>query len=335
MKGCDDYGATIQLYLDRELCGPDLDDFRAHLKKCEACRKEFEAEERLSVVLHRSRPLYSAPDALRARVMQTAKSFPPTASLPAVRLSKRVATILAWPLQAAGRGAHNCGALVAAIPLVAGGFLILPGIMQRSHANSYIAAAIAAHRSFLNGRLPLEVQSGSPSVVTAWFAGKVPFTFHLPSSAKESEHQQAYQLTGARLVNYKGGYAALVAYQMQQQKISLLVSSSRSAVAAGGEEVPSGGIIFHNSKQADFNVITWSNHGLTYALVSSLPGSGRQSCMVCHQNMADGGHFSAHRWTDQSERGDSRIPRQISMTFHSSKNHDERGRCAYKHMRMR
>ncbi len=77
----------------------------------------------------------------------------------------------------------------------------------------------------------------------------------------------------------------LVAYQAKQQKISLLVTSSHAAVAAGGEEVDSGGIAFHYSKQGIFNTIAWSNHGLTYALVSSLPGSGRQSCLVCHESM--------------------------------------------------
>jgi mycothiol system anti-sigma-R factor len=291
MKGCDDYSETIQLYLDRELSGRDLEDFQAHLEECEACRGELEAQERLSVLLRRSRPLYSAPDALRARVMQTAESFPPTASLPAVRRSKR----FAWPLQIAGRGVHSWGALLATSLLVAAGLLLLPGIMQRSRANSYIEAAIAAHRSFLNGSLPLEIQSESPSVVTAWFAGKVPFTVRLPSSAEEPDHPQVYRLTGGRLVNYNGGYAALIAYQMQRQKISLLVSSTSSAVAAGGEEILSSGIVFHYRKQASFNVITWSNHGLTYALISSLPGSGRQSCLVCHQNMADGNRFSAYR----------------------------------------
>jgi anti-sigma factor RsiW len=167
--------------------------------------------------------------------------------------------------------------------------------VRQARANSYIETAVAAHRSFLDGNLPLEIESGSPSVVTAWFAGKLPFTFRLPSSAEESGREQVYRLTGGRLVNYKGAHVALAVYQMQKQKISLLVASSRSAVAAGGEEVPSGGIIFHYSKQSGFNVITWSNHGLTYALVSSLPGSGRQSCLVCHQSMADGAHFSAHR----------------------------------------
>ena len=171
----------------------------------------------------------------------------------------------------------------------------MPGILRRANAHSYVEAAVAAHRGSLNGGLPVEIKSESPSVVTAWFAGKVPFNFRLPSSTGEAGHEQLYRLTGGRLVNYKGGYAALVSYQMQQQKISLLVSSSKSAVAAGGEVVPSRGIVFHYSKQEGFAVITWSNHGLTYALVSSLPDSGRQSCMVCHQNMANGDHFSAHQ----------------------------------------
>jgi mycothiol system anti-sigma-R factor len=80
MKGCDDYGETIQLYLDWELSGQDFEDFPAHLEQCEACRTELEAEERLSALLQRSRPLYSAPDALRARVIQAAKSFNSTTS---------------------------------------------------------------------------------------------------------------------------------------------------------------------------------------------------------------------------------------------------------------
>jgi mycothiol system anti-sigma-R factor len=282
MKDCGDYSATIELYLDKELSGRDLEEFRAHLQECQVCQAELEAAEELSNLLHRSRPLYSAPDALRAEVIRRMASFPSSVPDAPPRLRKRILKVLARSLQSASRGSHNWAALVAAILLVAAGLLPVPGILRRASANSYVEAAVAAHRSSLDGGLPLEIKSESPSVVTAWFAGKVPFNFRLPNSAEESGHEQLYQLTGGRLVNYKGGYAALVSYQMHQQKISLLVSSSKSAVAAGGEEVPSGGIVFHYSKQAGFAVITWSNHGLTYALVSSLPNSGRQSCMVCH-----------------------------------------------------
>lgn len=295
MKGCDDYGATIQLYLDAELSGQDREDFRAHLAKCETCHAELEAGKSLSALLHRSRPLYLAPDALRGRLMKAAESFTPTKTYAPLRLRKRIVTELARPLLTSSRRVHHWGALLATILLVAVSILLLPDILRQWRADGYIETAVAAHRSFLDGSLPLEIQSGSPAEVTAWFTGKVPFTFRLPDSAGESGHGQVYRLTGGRLVQYGGKYAALIGYQMQQQKISLLVASSSSAAAAGGEELLSGGIVFHYSKQSGFNVITWSKHGLTYALVSSLPGSGRQSCLVCHQNLDDGSHFSEHR----------------------------------------
>jgi anti-sigma factor (TIGR02949 family) len=295
MKDCGgDYGSTIQLYLDKELSGPDLDEFRAHLEVCETCRSELAAGEELSRLLHRSRPLYSAPDALRDRVMRITELSPASAPDTPPRLRNRILKVLARPWQTAGRGIPRWPVLVAAILLVVA-LLPVPGILRQANANSYIDAAVAAHRSSLNGSLPLEIKSESPSVVTAWFAGKVPFNFRLPDAAEQVGHDQVYRLTGGRLVNYKDGYAALVSYQMQQQTISLLVASSKSAVAAGGEPVPSGRIVFHYSKHAGFAVITWSTHGLTYALVSSLPGFGRQSCMVCHENMAGGNHFTARQ----------------------------------------
>ena len=278
MKGCDAYGTSIQFYLDKELSTEDQEDFRLHLEGCEACRTELAAEEELSGLLHQTRPLYAAPDSLRERVIRAAAG--PVPSAPTYSVARIRSRTFHWP------------AAIAATILAVVGLLAGRGILLQSRANGYIETAIAAHRGFLSGSLPLEVQSESPSVVTAWFADKVPFTFRLPTPQETMGHEQIYRLTGGRLVNYKGAHAALVAYQMQQQKISLLVASSKSAVVAGGEEVPSGGIVFHYRKQANFNVITWSTHGLTYALVSSLPGTGRQSCMVCHQDMANGGRFS-------------------------------------------
>jgi hypothetical protein len=53
MKGCDEYGTTIPLYLDREMSGRDFDAFRVHLYKCAACQVGFEEEEKLSALLRR------------------------------------------------------------------------------------------------------------------------------------------------------------------------------------------------------------------------------------------------------------------------------------------
>jgi hypothetical protein len=141
--------------------------------------------------------------------------------------------------------------------------------------------------------LPLQLRSNSPEQVTAWFGGKVPFPFRLPKSQVTPDSLSAYNLTGASLVKYHGKPAALVTYQKQEDKISLLVASSHSAVVAGGEGIRSGNLTFHYRTDQGFKVVTWGTHGLSYALVSSIGGSARESCMVCHQSMADRLNFSS------------------------------------------
>jgi anti-sigma factor RsiW len=123
-------------------------------------------------------------------------------------------------------------------------------------------------------------------VVSAWFVGKVPFSFRLPTSQSDRDSKPAYRLSGARLVNYNGSHAALVTYETQKEKISLLVASGDSAVVAGGDEVRSG-LTFHYRTEESFQVITWSSHALSYALVSSIAAPAQESCMVCHQSMAN------------------------------------------------
>jgi hypothetical protein len=62
-------------------------------------------------------------------------------------------------------------------------------------------------------------------------------------------------------------------------------------VVAGGNEVHFGNLTFHYHNESGFRVITWTNHGLAYALVSSVSGPAGASCLVCHQNMADRSNF--------------------------------------------
>jgi hypothetical protein len=104
--------------------------------------------------------------------------------------------------------------------------------------------------------------------------------------------------TGSRALPWcttKGSPAALVTYATQNDKISLLIDSSKSAVVAGGDEVRFDKLTFHYYNNLGFRVITWNNHGLSYALVSSVSGPARTSCLVCHQNMADSSNFKTHQ----------------------------------------
>ena len=71
MSLCDECRVNILRYLDYDLRGQELEDFRSHLETCADCRANVEAEQALSHLLHQSRPLYSAPPALHASVSAT------------------------------------------------------------------------------------------------------------------------------------------------------------------------------------------------------------------------------------------------------------------------
>jgi mycothiol system anti-sigma-R factor len=88
MKGCDAYSRDILRYLDQELYGRQLLQFRTHLVECAACTQEVEAEEELSRLLHRSQPLYAAPAALRDRVLWAIREAAP-APLTGLRPNQR------------------------------------------------------------------------------------------------------------------------------------------------------------------------------------------------------------------------------------------------------
>lgn len=294
MKSCDEYLVKTLRYLDNDLKEQELDDLGAHLESCSNCREHLEAERALSQTLHRSRPLYSAPVALRDRVAGAVIEHAAPHSVQN-RVDQRAFRIFEQRLAGALEPSWPWQLLAPAAVVLALCLAIVPDIVRHVKAANYVQVAVDTHRNLLNGSLQSGLQSNSPEAVTAWFAGKVPFAFRLPAAESVPEENPAYRLAGAALVNYKGSPAALVMYEARNDKITLLVDSSDFAVVAGGDEVRSGKLTFHYYNESSFRVITWSNHGLSYALVSSVSGPARASCMVCHQNMADRGDFKAHR----------------------------------------
>jgi anti-sigma factor RsiW len=291
VNSCEGHRVNILLFVHEELKGQELENFHTHLANCAECRALLEEEEALSRLLHRSRPLYSAPKSVHDRVSAVMSHYGPAPDSASKPFRPRVLDFLHQiPWKPSYRPLGWWG-LLAVAPVIALFFILVPAFLREVHAASYVETALATHRSYLNGNLPLTLQSDSPEEVTAWFAGKVPFHFQLPSSQMKGSGMPAYRLTGARLVNYKDSNAAFVTYEMQKEKISLMVISSKAAVAAAGDVVRSGGLAFHYHNNSGFKVITWTNNGLTYALVSSLAGSPRQSCLVCHQAMPDTNNF--------------------------------------------
>jgi len=272
MKDCSDIRGLVNLFLDNELHGEERTELEAHLRDCEFCRAIAHTEERFVDTVRHAQPLYVASPELRERVEHSLSvSASPEVNAPRLRVK--------WVFA------------VAAVLLL----LLMPVIVWRVRTpgpinkgpSSFALMAADTHLRHVRGQLPLEITSTNPQHIVQWFANKVSFRVQIPNYQEASGQEKLYTLEGARLVAYKNDYAAYVAYHMKGRPISLVITSDSVATTSGGEEIKAKNLTFHYNAVEGLKVLTWSDRGLTYALVSDLEERGQQSCVVCHQGSKD------------------------------------------------
>jgi anti-sigma factor RsiW len=152
--------------------------------------------------------------------------------------------------------------------------------------------AVRTHRQHAQGDLALDVRTDSQQALNEWFKAKAEFSLALPASPAAPGEERPNRLEGARLVQVGGKTAAFIAYQvptaqMPMAAVSLIVAPDSVAVASGGVVADFKKVSFHYATLEGYKVVTWSLHGLTYALVSQEGNSTQRSCMVCHSAMRD------------------------------------------------
>lgn len=268
MSACRTNAPLVSAYVDGELVGDDRIAFEAHVASCPDCRRLLEDERAVVAAVRRSLPLDEAPAALRERV-EALLDAPP-------RRRGTLSPARAWAL---GLAAGLVAVLLAA--------MVAMRARPIGPASEFASLAVDTHLRYARGQLPLEVASDRPEAVSAWFAGRVPFHLALPDYPVAPGETKPYHLAGGRLVSFRRDYAAFVAYRMDEQPVSLLVTSSEQVRPQGGEVVPSGALQFHVESVAGLNVITWTDKGLTYALASDVTVPGARSCLVCHGSPAE------------------------------------------------
>jgi anti-sigma factor RsiW len=173
--------------------------------------------------------------------------------------------------------------------LVIVGFISVKAPSSRGSVSGpkFAELAVDTHRQYVQGRLALDVHSDSQQMINQWFEGKTQFAVALPASPALPGEERPYRLKGARVVQVGGKAAAFIAYQMQAGPVSLIVTPDSVAVASGGTQLNFKKVSFHYGMFEGYKVVTWSVHGLTYALVSQEGKRTQQSCMVCHSAMRD------------------------------------------------
>jgi len=270
----------LTLYLDHELQGEELTAFEFHVLNCDECRSLVEKEQLFLNSVRTAGPLNVAPPELRSRVedLLLRKESEPVATK---TQPKQTRTKLTWGLAIAA------AVLVITLPLIAWRVLQRSNGPRIGQPSSFALMSADTHLRRTRGQLPLEMESGTPGQISNWFSNKVNFSVKLPNYQDSSGQEKLYTLEGARLVGFKEDYAAYVAYRMKARPISLVITSASVAQPSGGEEITAKGLKFHYDAIQGLKVLTWSDRGLTYALVSDFEERGQQSCIVCHQGAND------------------------------------------------
>lgn len=272
MTNCENIRERLTLYLDNELQGDERAAIEAHVESCNSCASFVEKELTFLSAVRKSGRAHVASLELKAKVGEILSG----SKQPVVRSRG-----LRWALPIAA------ALLVLLLPVVIWRVMRQQDHPENGAPSAFATMAAESHLRHSRGQLPLEVESSEPEKISAWFANKVNFNVKLPSYQESSGQEILYALEGARLVNYQNDYAAYVSYHMKDRPISLVITSELLAQPSGGEEIASKGLMFHYNAIDGLKVITWSDRGLTYALVSDLEERGQQSCFVCHQGTKD------------------------------------------------
>jgi anti-sigma factor RsiW len=269
------------LYLDDELQGEERGMIEAHLAHCESCAAIFARELNFLNSVRENASLHVAPPELRAKIQKLLSEGPRVSGVSRVEERRpRRASRVRWVLAAAAV------LLVLLLP-VAIWRVVKQNNVPAVKTSSFALMAADTHLRHMRGQLPLEMVSESPEQISSWFLNKVNFSVRLPNYQESSGQEKLYTLEGARLVGYQNDYAAYVAYKMKARPISLVITSDSVARPYGGEEIQARGLTFHYNAIDGLKVLTWSDRGLTYGLVSDLEERGQQSCIVCHEGTKD------------------------------------------------
>jgi anti-sigma factor RsiW len=180
------------------------------------------------------------------------------------------------------------------IPVPAVALMIIGGVLYAGlssptplSGSKFAEFAVDTHRQYAQGNLALDLRSDSQQALNQWLKANSQFGLALPGSPAAPGEERPYRLEGARFVSVAGKTAAYLAYDMQTGPVSLVVTPDTVAVASGGVELDFQKVSFHYRMVSGYKVVTWSVHGLTYALVSQEGNRKQQSCMVCHSAMHD------------------------------------------------
>jgi anti-sigma factor RsiW len=234
---CQQTHELIHGYIDGELELLKSIEIEKHLQQCENCSQAYKATRSLQSTLASSALRFEPPSNLERRLRS------------ALRRESRSETksfIFGWRWALAG------ASLFAALVVI----WSVAAIFSRPPTDELLAQeVVSSHvRSLMADHLT-DVPSSDRHTVKPWFDGKLDF-----SPTVKDLSQQGFSLYGGRLDYIGNRPVAALVYQRRQHSINLFVWPAREAPAMSEKA----------SERQGYNLIRWSNGGMTYWAVSDL-----------------------------------------------------------------
>jgi anti-sigma factor (TIGR02949 family) len=241
---CTDCRSRLDAYLDQELDLPGAVAIDQHLESCASCKGVFSLQASLRGAVRRYAAYRPAPEGLAERIRARLAPAGGDARVRAAGARWRWPQFGHWlPL----------GAATAAAALISW----TAAIQYASLSEDQVIAeqVISGHaRSIVTGRL-IEVASSDQHTVKPWLSGKLDFSPPVTDLAAEG-----FPLAGGRLDYLDGRSVAALVYGYRRHVINLFVWPDSKSGRRSPEALAKNG----------FNVLHWSDAGMTYWAISDV-----------------------------------------------------------------
>ncbi len=266
-----------------------------HLDSCPACRQLADREAAFRARLARlcAEPP-PAPAALHARLRaalmprpRTGEPIGPEALAPRFARLRRLLSAGSAPQPPAGAapGGASWGRLAAAVAVAAALAAVLaePLVRTRAATPALVMSVAAQQAALAEGRLPLEITSGSSAEVADWLRPRLGFPVELPPLVGDD-----VEVVGARLTELAAAEAAAVLYRVDGREVALFTFPAavlRRPESSGGtptRELALDGHRFRHYRVGHLTVTLWERGPIGYALAVPADVAAGRGCAVCH-----------------------------------------------------
>jgi len=233
---CQQTRDLIHGYLDGELDLMKSLEIESHLKDCQVCAQTYKEMRGLQSAVGNSAVRFDPPANLESRLHSALKRE----SEPDSRTA-----MMRWRWLVAG---------VSLIAVVAAIWLVVAMLTRESSGEVLAQEIVSSHvRSLMADHLT-DVPSSDRHTVKPWFDGKLDF-----SPPVKDLSQQGFNLNGGRLDYIGNRPVAALVYQRGRHSINVFVWPSSETAMNDRMSVSQG-----------YNLIRWTNSGMTYWVVSDL-----------------------------------------------------------------